>query len=288
MKPEISIGLTFYNNADTIRDALRSIFAQSFKNWELIVIDDNSVDKSFEIVQSVKDPRVRVYREDRRKGFVNALNQMTSMARGEYYARMDADDMMHPERLSKQIEYLKINPDMDVVDTAMYSMDQYCRVKGIRGIDPLSIKPENALKAGLLHHATTMGRTEWFRKNPYNPAYIRAEDCELWCRTYQTSRFDRLKEPLYFVREGRVNINNYLLSCKTVRKIIKTYGPLRIGKFRTAQLMAGSFFKCFAYRVSSSVNSHEFLVDLRNRKLSNKEKAHADNIIKQILSVPIP
>lgn len=288
MKPEISIGLTYYNNADTISDALRSIFAQTFQDWELIIVDDNSKDDSFEIVRSVNDPRVRVYRETQRKGFVWALNHMTHLARGAYYARMDADDMMHPERLSKQIEYLKCNQNIDVVDTAMYSMDQQCRGIGVRGLDPIDSRPSVLLSGNFIYHATIMGRTEWFRKNPYDPRYIRAEDCELWCRTFKTSHFSRIREILYFVREGLVNVDNYLLSCKTVRKIVRLYGPLYAGRYRCIQLIIESYIKGYAYRLFSLVNSHDVLVNLRNQALSEQEKAHVKRIIEQIKSTHIP
>lgn len=288
MDPEISIGLTFFNNANTLIDALRSIFAQTFQNWEVIIIDDNSTDGSFEIVRSVQDPRVRVYKEAERKGFVSALNQMTNMARGTYYARMDADDMMHPERLFKQIEYMKANPDVDVVDTSMYSMDQQCRGIGVRGLYPLDSRPAVLLCGNFFHHATIMGRTEWFRKNHYDHRYIRAEDCELWCRTFKTSHFSRIKEALYFVREGLVNVNNYLLSCKTVRQIIRIYGPLHMGKYRVMQLIIQSYIKGYAYQFFSLVNSHDVLVNMRNQKLSEIEKVHVDRTIEQIKSTHVP
>lgn len=288
MNPEISIGLTYYNNADTIADALRSVFAQTFQDWELIIIDDNSTDESFDIVRLVKDQRVRVYREAERKGFVWALNQMTQMARGKYYARMDADDMMHPERLSKQIEYLKANQNIDIVDTAMYSMDQQCRGIGVRGLDPIDSRPAALLGGNFINHATIMGRTEWFRKNPYDPTYIRAEDCELWCRAFKTSHFSRIREALYFVREGLVNVNNYLLSCKTVRQIIRLYGPLHTEKYRFLPLIIESHIKGYAYRFFSLVYSHDVLVNLRNQTLSEQEKIYVNNTIEQIKSIHIP
>ncbi|MBN1612944.1 MAG: glycosyltransferase family 2 protein [Deltaproteobacteria bacterium] len=288
MNLEISIGLTFYNNADTLRDALRSIFAQSFPRWELIVIDDHSTDGSFEIVQSVKDPRVRLYREDERKGFVAALNRMAEMAECPYYARMDADDMMHPERLRKQLEFLKSSPDVDVVDTAMYSMDQKGKTTGVRSVNVIDSNPMTLLRGRFFHHATVMGRTEWFRQHPYDPAFIRAEDCELWCRTYGASRFSRIGEALYFVREGLVNVNNYLQSGKTVRKIIKTYGPRYVGTSRTLQLIAESYLKGFVYRIFSSVNAHDILVDMRNRKLNEQDRENANGIIEYIQSTPVP
>jgi glycosyltransferase involved in cell wall biosynthesis len=287
-EPEVTIGLTFYNNAATLKGALQSIFSQTFENWELIVIDDHSSDGSFEIVESVKDPRIRVYKEKKRMGFVAALNKMTHLARGKYYARMDADDMMHPDRLSKQIGYLKAHSDIDVVDTAMYSMDQQCKVTGVRNIHSLDLRPIVLLRGRFLAHATVMGRTKWFQKNLYDQRYIRAEDCELWCRTFKTSRFGRIKEALYFVREGLVNVRNYLLSCQTVRHINKTYGPLYIGKYYTLRLILESYIKAFTYRIFALFNSHDALVHMRSRKLSEEEKIYADGIIGQIKSTSVP
>ena len=288
MNPEVSIGLTFYNNVDTLTDALRSIFAQSFQDWELIIVGDNSTDGSYELVKSVKDHRVRVYREKKKMGFVSALNLMTQLSKGRYYARMDADDMMHPERLSKQLEYLKTHPEIDVVDTLMCSMDQQGRAIGVRDTSTIDVRPETLLRGRFFHHATVMGHTEWFQKNPYDMAYIRAEDCELWCRTYNASRFARIDEPLYFVREGLVNIKNYLLSCKTVRKVIRTYGPSYVGRCRTMGLIAESHIKGFVYHVFSLVGSHDILVNMRNRKLNEKEKVYADDIIARIKSTKVP
>ncbi len=288
MNPEVSIGLTFYNNADTLSDAIRSIFAQSFQDWELIIVDDNSTDGSFEIVQSVRDPRVRVYREKGKKGFVPALNLMAQISVGKYYARMDADDMMHPERLKKQVEYLRDNQQVDAVDTLMCSMDQEGRAIGVRDTGEIDLKPSTLLSGRFFHHATVMGKTGWFKKNPYDTGYIRAEDCELWCRTYKTSKFARISEPLYFVREGLVNVKNHLLSRKTVRKIIKTYGPEYVGKSQTIQLLTESFFKGLIYWVFATVSSHDILVNMRNRKLNEEERIYADSIIAQIKSTKVP
>jgi glycosyltransferase involved in cell wall biosynthesis len=288
MIPEITVGLTFYNNESTLADAIRSIFAQTFDDWELIIIDDHSSDDSLKIAQSVVDTRVKVHSDTMRRGFVYQLNRLTQLAQGKYYARMDADDLMHPERLSKQLNYLKAHPDIDLVDTSMYSMNQQCQAVGIRTVDLSDMGPDRVLKKGLLHHATVMGHIEWFRKNPYDPGYVRAEDYELWCRTCKTSSFGRMKEPLYFVREGRVNLRNYLLSGQTARRILKTYGPAIVGKKETMKLLAKSHVKNFAYRLFAIFNVHEMLVEMRNRKLETDEKTTADSIINNVLSTTVP
>jgi hypothetical protein len=166
-------------------------------------------------------------------------------------------------------------------------MDQQCQAVGIRAVDPSNMGPDRVLTKGLLHHATVMGHIEWFQNNPYDPEYVRAEDYELWCRTCKTSSFGRMKEPLYFVREGRVNLNNYLLSAQTVRRIIKTYGPSIVGKKEATRLLIKSYGKSSAYRLFALFNAHEILVDMRNRKLEIDEKTIADNIINSILSTPV-
>ena len=152
----------------------------------------------------------------------------------------------------------------------------------------LDLRPIVLLKGRFLAHATVMGRTKWFQKNLYDQRYIRAEDCELWCRTFKTSHFGRIEEPLYFVREGLVNVRNYLLSCKTVRKIIKKYGASHIGRYSTMRLITESYIKGFTYRIFALFNSHDALVNMRNRKLNADEKIYADRIIKQIQSISIP
>lgn len=288
MNPRVTIGLTFHNSADTLEDALRSIFAQTLQDWELIMIDDHSSDGSFEVAARVRDSRVRVYREESRLGFVNALNRMTELAGAEYYARMDSDDLMHPERLSRQLKYLEDHHGVDVVDTAMCSMDRNGTPVGIREVRSVDSRPAVLLRGDFFHHATVMGHTSWFRKNPYDPVFLRAEDCELWCRTFDTSRFARLNEPLYFVREGLVSVRNYLDSGRTVRRIIRTHGPRMVGRCRKNRLLAESFMKSIAYRMFGSVNSHDLLVDMRNRKLRRAEKEWAQSIILGILATPVP
>jgi hypothetical protein len=210
------------------------------------------------------------------------------LAKGKYYARMDADDMMHPERISKQVHYLEENADIDLVDTAMYSMDQRCDLKAVRNSNSLDYSPMILLSRGLLCHATVTGRVEWFRKNPYDPKYLRTEDRELWCRTYKNSRFGRIKEPLYFVREGRINVNNYLVSAKTERLIIKTYGPSLLKEHGILKLIARSYMKCLTYKIFGLFDIHEILVDMRNKKLSHQEKLYASSIIEKILLTPVP
>ena len=221
----ITIGLSFYNDKSTLELAIKSVFAQTYQNWELILVDDGSTDGSLNIAKKITDKRVRLVTDGKNKGLIFRLNQIACLAKGKYLARMDADDLMHPARIEKQVEYLINNPDVDLVDTGAYSIYRNEIPKGKRGLSDINTDAKYVIKHAMLLHASVVGKTSWFLKNRYDEEYVRAEDYELWCRTFKYSKFRRIKEPLYIVREGKINIKNYLKSSQTIRKIVKKYGP---------------------------------------------------------------
>src|SRR5690606_12105870 len=87
-KPVVTIGIPFFNPGPLIEDAVRSVFSQTFSDWELILLDDGSTDESLRRVQQIRDPRVKVYSDGRNKGLVTRLNEITQLASGKYLARM--------------------------------------------------------------------------------------------------------------------------------------------------------------------------------------------------------
>ncbi len=114
--PYISVVLPVYNGASTLEKAIQSIVNQDTNDWELIVIEDGSVDNSLEIAESlaVSDSRIRVFSQPH-SGIVNALNHGIQLCRGKYIARMDADDVSFPKRLRLQKDFLDNNPDIGLV-----------------------------------------------------------------------------------------------------------------------------------------------------------------------------
>ena len=117
-----------------------------------------------------------------------------------------------------------------------------------------------------------MGRAEWFRSNPYDPVYVRAEDRELWSRTCATTTFARLCEPLFFYREGPAgNLRNYLRSEGTVRDILHRYGPPLVGARRTRLLVMRSRLKSMAYCIGTKLGLQGRLISKRNRPLDAAE-----------------
>jgi glycosyltransferase involved in cell wall biosynthesis len=285
----VSIGIPFLNAGPTLADAVRSVLAQTYGDWELLLVDDGSSDGSVEIARGVRDPRVRVVSDGVRRGLPDRLNQIAALARGRYLARMDADDLMHPERLERQVRFLDADPRVDLVDTATFTIDEHNEPLGVRGDRPLDCRPGAVLKWGLLLHPTVTGRTGWFRQNPYDPRFVRAEDHELWVRTCRKAVFGRLQEPLFFYRESLSgNLRNYLRTQQTARKILRVYGPAAVGHAATAVLVARSCLKSWTYRACTAMGRQGRLIRARTRPLTAAESAAARAALRTVLQTPLP
>ena len=208
--PLVSILMPVYNAAATLPAALRSISAQSFREWELILIDDGSTDGCMAGFSS-SDSRIRVVQDKRNLGLAARLNQGIDLARGRYLARMDHDDIAYPGRLVAQVRFLEEHPDVNLVATRALIFRDDGSVVGLfpfrRTHAEICATPWRGF---YFPHPTWMGRIEWFRQHRYRiPEIARAEDQDLLLRSYSTSRFACLPEVQMGYRQT-------LLSLKTV------------------------------------------------------------------------
>jgi glycosyltransferase involved in cell wall biosynthesis len=221
------------------------------------------------------------------RGLVYRLNQATELAQGELFARMDADDLMHPERLARQVEYLKVHGDVDLVGTSAYAIDADNRAVGMHSITASRLRLKG-LQHGYIHPTVT-GRTAWFRANPYDPAYPRAEDLELWYRTQPQTVGRNLGEALYFYREvGCFSIRKYRESCRTERRILRRYGPSLRGQWWTLSRVATSYGKQLTYACFVRLGAEDLLIRRRGRPLADGERSIASQIIEAIMQTPVP
>lgn len=280
--PLVSIVIPFYNNETTLVDAVKSVYAQTYKNWELILLDDGSKDKSLEIAKSFNDPKIKIVSDGVNKGLVYRLNQSPLLVQGDYIARMDADDLMHPQRIEKQMTLFLNDANLDLVDTGAYSINEEGEPAGIRGIVPIQYDEKFIINNAMLLHASIIGKKEWFLNNQYNEIYVRAEDRELWLRTYKYSKFARVTEPLYIVREGKVNIRNYVQSVKTVRKILKVYGPKIFSKKELKKELFKTYLKVTIIKVAGFFNVQDYITGRRNNSLTEEERNDLITIMSQI------
>jgi glycosyltransferase involved in cell wall biosynthesis len=277
----VTIAIPFLNGSLTIRGAIQSVFAQTCDRWELLLVDDGSTDDSLLLARSVQDPRVRVISDGVNRGLVYRLNQATDLAQGELFARMDADDLMHPERLAMQVAYLQGHPEIDLVGSSVYTID-------LAGT-PVGFRVPHGILGGGLVHPTVTGRTAWFRSHPYDASYPRSEDTELWFRTQRNGKVTVLPEPLLFYREvGCFSLRKYWRSWVSGRRILRRYGPAYRGYCWTCFQLAVSWGKCALYAASCLTGTEDLLVRRRSRCLSGEERQTATHLIAAILATPVP
>ena len=287
----VTVGISFLNNEKTLPTAIRSVCAQTLEDWELILLDDGSSDRSLEIARSVRDVRVRVLSDGMNLGHPARMNQINKLASGEYVARMDGDDIMHPERLARQTAFLDENPDCDVVGSPIYIIDSATSITGIRSTEPVDASPRNTLRRGILVQGTAMGRTKWWRRHPYNESSRRAEENDLWCRTCADTRFGKLPIPLYYCRENAKDaltyLRDYLQSGRTLRRIYLKYGPVLVGPRESAALILASFAKCGAYTVVTALGLQRALVARRSARLNHEQRAEANRGLESVMRTPV-
>jgi glycosyltransferase involved in cell wall biosynthesis len=216
--PKVSILLPVLNGVGTVHAALRSLLSQSFDGFEVLVLDDGSIDGTTEAVRSVQDNRIIVQQValGTQRGITARLNQGITVAKGKYIARMDADDIALPGRLEAQARFLDENPDVSVVGTRAVAFDTKGKAIGLLPFranhEALCQRPWRGIP---LPHPTWMGRTEWFRGHRYRDV-ARAEDQELLLRASGTSRYACLPEVYLAYRQGPFNLNKTLLARKSL------------------------------------------------------------------------
>lgn len=291
MDPLVTVGIPFLNPGPWLAQAVRSIFAQTFQDWELILVNDGSTDESLEMANKIRDLRVRIVNDGKSLGLPQRLNQIVELARGKYIARMDADDLAHPERLEKQVAFLERELKYDAVFTGVYLLDVQGNILGVRrGYDPTIVE---ILGRGGYVHPTMMARTEWFRKHLYAVEYPRAEDRELFARAILNgTRFAVMSEPLYFYRwYGNMKPKAMLQGYKSERLVLTKYGPQLLGKVASTVLIGRSYLKSAAVSLLSGVLGERGLAKLYQRKefpVISEEALSVKNILYKISLMHVP
>lgn len=279
----ISIGIPFYNAQQYLGYAIESVLSQTYENWELILVDDGSSDNSLVIANmyAKKDSRIRVISDGKNMKLPYRLNQLVEESTGDFIARMDADDIMHPDRLEKQINFLEVNKCYDLVSTGLLSIDNDNKVKGYRKVESLYDDFSNIETSYPIVHPSVMARRSWFERNRYSEKYPRAEDFELWTRAISNNDFKMAVLPdllLYYREEGNLSIDKILNSYNDVFKIYSSYYShrrfnLNAIKTRVKALIVKSFYYS---------GNLQRLANRRNISLSEAESMNHTDILNKI------
>lgn len=275
----VTIGVPFHN-ADRFLDlSIRSVLSQTFKSFELILTDDGSTDDSLHIAKSFNDPRILILSDGKNKGISYRLNEQISLAKGKYFIRMDADDIMFPDRLEKQINYLESHENIDVLGADIVIIDNENTIIGYRE----SPKPKTlvqAFKSTAFFHPTVAGKTDWFKSNKYNLALNGCEDHDLWIRSFRYSNFNSMDEPVLFYRDPNVfKLKTYLFRQRQIRKMYITNGYLLKNKSLILCFVLNSYIKSFAAIISNIFRLDKKILTRRNQYVPIEQYATIlDNI----------
>lgn len=206
--PKVTVIIPVYNRKKYVAESIDSILAQSFTNFELLLIDDGSTDGSVEIMKSYTDPRVRLLCNERNLGIPKTRNNGIQLARGEYIAMLDSDDTALPDRLAKQVAFLDCHKDYVLVGSWAPAMDE----KG----PPVKKGKKWFVSSGevqswLLFHCTPaqssiMVRTAILQEYRYREQYVLCEDFDLFVRLARKNKLGKLPDPLVHRRAHTGNI----------------------------------------------------------------------------------
>ena len=181
--PLLSVVLPVQNGEAFLKAALDSVFVQTFSDFELIVVDDDSTDRTPEILAATDDSRLRVIRNATSRGIAGSLNRGFDLCRGRYIARMDADDISLPKRFARQVAFLEAHKEVGVCGTwvRMFS-DGWSRNRRLES-DPERMRC-SLLMFNVLSHPSVMLRREFFTRHAlaYDESLQNSEDYELWTR----------------------------------------------------------------------------------------------------------
>jgi len=203
--PLISVILPVYNAERFISQAITSIIQQSFGDFELILINDGSTDRSKYIIQSFIDPRIIFIENSKNCGLIFSLNKGIELASGKYIARMDADDISHPDRFQKQVIFLEGHPACAAIGSAYLPVDENNHPVMLPVQRPLwpSCAEWFMVIGSPLAHPSVMYRTNLARQiGGYDSKYAHAEDYEFWSRLIKVGSICSLPEVLLRYRTG--------------------------------------------------------------------------------------
>lgn len=224
-KPLVSVIMPVFNGQDYVKDAIDSILSQEFKDFECIIINDGSTDHTQPILTSYRDRRIKIISHKHNQGIVPSLNDGINISSGTYIARMDADDISDPKRLSIQVKFLDNNPRVAVVGTflkittpsgkLLFTIEQPTRDQAIKRF---------LLQDSCLAHGSVMMRKKALVDvGMYNPSkqVIHAEDYDLFTRLAAKYELANIPQYLYTRKEHQESVShqNYAIQQISVKHI---------------------------------------------------------------------
>jgi glycosyltransferase involved in cell wall biosynthesis len=199
--------MTVYNEEKYIGEAIDSILNQTFSDFEFILIDDSSTDKTLDIIKKFQDPRIILIQNENNIGFIKSLNIGIAFSKGEYVARQDADDISLPDRLLEEVKFLDNHPDFAMVGTARELIDEW----GVKIMDVIPKKEPNfedlCNKNPFQHSSIMIRKGILLEFGGYSELFPFCEDYALWLQIVKKYRVYNIPKILCKLRVHQQSIS---------------------------------------------------------------------------------
>lgn len=289
MQPDISVIMSVYNGEEYLREAIESVRNQTFKNWELVVINDCSADSTAAILDefAAKDERIKVHTNEVNLKLPASLNKAISLSVGKYIARMDADDICLPDRFEKQYKFMEENPDISLSSCRFMTVKNGVYMSGGAG----GRHDNEALRALLLVanpilHPGVIAKSEVMKKLNYDTTLTCTEDLELWTRmASENQKMEILRECLliYRLHDKQITSTTLTRQRSEVMGILKKYYPSIFGEM--SEEMAEFYISGVYFKGNTNIDKFlEFRKWLKLRAGAGYKKIDLDYALFEILA----
>jgi glycosyltransferase involved in cell wall biosynthesis len=210
-QPAVSILLPVYNSEKYLRQAIDSLLNQTFTNFELLIINDGSIDQSEKVIISYDDSRIVYLKNDRNRGLIYTLNKGIELAKGKYIARMDADDICCRDRLQKQFDWLEKSKETTVISSQVSFINENGIETGdwkddLETTTFASIK-QKMIWVNCIAHPTVMIHSDILKQYKYSGNQVNTEDYDLWLRLLADGhKIEKIPEKLLLYRVHQLSI----------------------------------------------------------------------------------
>lgn len=242
--PKVSVVMSVYNGAEYLSEAIDSILAQTFPDFELIIIDDASSDDSQAIINGYTDKRIRLLINESNLGLPASLNKGIRYAQGKYIVRMDSDDISLPDRIEKQVRFMDAHPDIAASSGNYYMIDSFGNIsKNIFGrirshkMNEKMLQRYALIPSPLVHPAAIIRKEVFDKGVAYNEKYKAAQDYDLWLNIWEKYKLGNIKDIILKYRVHSKSISKK----KKERQLSNAYeiflkhieNPLSFEEFKT-------------------------------------------------------
>ena len=290
MALEVSVVMSVYNGEKYLKETIESILKQTFTNFEFIIINDGSSDRSANIVGSYDDSRI-VFIQQENSGLAAALNRGIKIAKGKYIARMDADDRSHPERLFKQIEFMNEHPNCVLLGTQAIVMkeDGEELFKTTLPTSDKTIKSYLPLRNPFYHGSVMFRKTVFQEAGGYDEEVIHfIEDIILWNKLSTLGKMNNLEGAYYYYRLVPDSLSNRPRRVdKELSKIVRHFAENNSLSFKEKKRLALISEKMQKKGTKQRRSSYFWIIGRACFERRNEKERARRYFLKAILYYPI-